>query len=50
MWHLKNLVELWVVVTRPLDQNGLGMSIPDAMSELTRVKSVFTDQRPGLPL
>ena len=34
----QNLFELWVVATRPVAQNGLGLSIPDAASEL---KSMF---------
>jgi hypothetical protein len=30
-----NLVELWVVATRPTDQNGLGMTPAAAAAELT---------------
>jgi len=30
-----------VVATRPLSQNGLGLSITDATSELMRLKSMF---------
>jgi predicted nucleic acid-binding protein len=37
----QNLVELWVVSTRPVSQNGLGLSIAEAASELTRLKSMF---------
>jgi predicted nucleic acid-binding protein len=37
----QNLVELWVVATRPLAQNGLGLSIPEAAFELLRLKSMF---------
>ena len=37
----QNLMELWVVATRPVAQNGLGMSIPRATSELRRLKSMF---------
>ncbi|HXB74823.1 MAG TPA: type II toxin-antitoxin system VapC family toxin [Candidatus Acidoferrales bacterium] len=37
----QNLYELWVVATRPLSQNGLGLSITDATSELMRLKSMF---------
>jgi predicted nucleic acid-binding protein len=37
----QNLVELWVVATRPVGQNGLGLSIADAASELTRLKRMF---------
>ena len=34
-------MELWVVATRPAAQNGLGLSIPEAASELARLKSMF---------
>ena len=37
----QNLVELWVVATRPASQNGLGLSIMEATSELMRLKSMF---------
>jgi predicted nucleic acid-binding protein len=37
----QNLVELWVVATRPLDQNGLGMRLSDVAAELNRLKSFF---------
>jgi hypothetical protein len=37
----QNLIELWVVATRPVAQNGLGLSISEAMSELMRLKSMF---------
>ena len=37
----QNLVEFWVVATRPVGQNGLGLSIPEAASELMRLKSMF---------
>jgi predicted nucleic acid-binding protein len=37
----QNLMELWVVATRPVGQNGLGLSIPEATSELMRLKSMF---------
>jgi predicted nucleic acid-binding protein len=37
----QNLVELWVVATRPVSQNGLGLSIMDATAELMRLKSMF---------
>jgi predicted nucleic acid-binding protein len=38
----QNLVELWVVVTRPAGGNGLGMSVAEALAELARVKGFFT--------
>jgi predicted nucleic acid-binding protein len=37
----QNLVELWVVATRPLEQNGLGMSTGAVAAELARLKSMF---------
>jgi predicted nucleic acid-binding protein len=37
----QNLTELWVVATRPVEQNGLGMSAAEAASELVRLKSMF---------
>jgi hypothetical protein len=41
----QNLVELWVVATRPVAQNGLGLSTTEAAAELMRLKSMF----PQLP-
>jgi predicted nucleic acid-binding protein len=35
------LVELWVVATRPVAQNGLGLSTTEAAGELMRLKSMF---------
>lgn len=37
----QNLVELWVVATRPVAQNGLGLSTTEAAAELMRLKSMF---------
>jgi predicted nucleic acid-binding protein len=37
----QNLVELWVVATRPLEQNGLGMTPAAVTVELIRLKSMF---------
>jgi predicted nucleic acid-binding protein len=37
----QNLVEVWVVATRPVSSNGLGMTIERAASELARLKSLF---------
>jgi predicted nucleic acid-binding protein len=37
----QNLMELWVVATRPVSQNGLGLSIVEATSELMRLRSMF---------
>jgi predicted nucleic acid-binding protein len=37
----QNLVELWVVATRPVAQNGLGLSTAEAAAELMLLKSMF---------
>ena len=37
----QNLVELWVVATRPATNNGLGLSIAEATAEVRRLKSMF---------
>jgi predicted nucleic acid-binding protein len=37
----QNLIELWAVATRPLEQNGLGMSPDRAGAELERIKGMF---------
>lgn len=37
----QNLVEVWAVDTRPVSNNGLGMSIETAAKALTRLKSLF---------
>jgi predicted nucleic acid-binding protein len=37
----QNLIELWVVATRPLGENGLGMTPADAAVELVRIKGMF---------
>jgi len=37
----QNLVELWVVATRPIDQNGLGLTPAAAAAELHRIKGMF---------
>jgi len=37
----QNLVELWVVATRPAERNGLGMSPAAVAAELARIKSMF---------
>jgi predicted nucleic acid-binding protein len=41
-------VELWVVATRPVGQNGLGMTPDTAALELARLKSMF-DLLPDTP-
>jgi len=37
----QNLIELWVVATRPVGENGLGMTPAEASAELGRVKGLF---------
>jgi predicted nucleic acid-binding protein len=37
----QNLMELWVVATRPAAQNGLGLTIAEVLGELTLLKSIF---------
>jgi hypothetical protein len=37
----QNLIELWTVATRPLGENGLGMTAAEAASELDRIKGMF---------
>lgn len=37
----QNLIELWVVATRPVEQNGLGLSPTAAATELRRLKSML---------
>ena len=35
------LYEVWVVATRPVAVNGLGLSVAEAAAELTRLKALF---------
>ena len=37
----QNLIELWTVATRPLGENGLGMTADEAALELERIKGLF---------
>jgi len=37
----QNLIELWVVATRPLGENGLGLTAAKAAAELKRIKGLF---------
>jgi predicted nucleic acid-binding protein len=37
----QNLVEFWTVATRPIEHNGLGLSISAAAAELERIKDMF---------
>jgi predicted nucleic acid-binding protein len=38
----QNLVEFWAVATRPVDANGLGMSIEWTAAQIARMKRFFT--------
>jgi predicted nucleic acid-binding protein len=46
----QNLYEFWVVCTRPVAQNGLGLTPAEAHAELTRLKGLFVllDETPGV--
>lgn len=37
----QNLIEFWNVCTRPIDRNGLGMTVAQTDAELTRLEGVF---------
>lgn len=37
----QNLYEFWVVATRPIKQNGLGISVAEAQAFIARFESVF---------
>ena len=37
----QNLIELWNVMTRPADKNGLGLSVLAAETEVARLKELF---------
>jgi predicted nucleic acid-binding protein len=45
----QNIVEFWAVATRPLNQNGLGMTIEQTTAEIESLKSFF-GLLPELPL
>lgn len=38
----QNLIEFWAVATRPIANNGLGLSITQTGEELTNLKRLFT--------
>lgn len=38
----QNLIEFWVVATRPVDVNGLGLSSTEALNELEQIQETFT--------
>ncbi|MBE9256551.1 MULTISPECIES: PIN domain-containing protein [Aphanizomenonaceae] len=37
----QNIIEFWAVATRPLDKNGLGLSITQAEEESEKLKKIF---------
>lgn len=38
----QNLIEFWAVATRPVNNNGLGLSIAEAEVEIISLKNLFT--------
>ena len=45
----QNIIEFWVVATRPVSENGLGLTIDQALHEVVRLKRFFI-LLPELPL
>ena len=37
----QNIIEYWAVATRPVEANGLGLSVADTGNELARLKGIF---------
>lgn len=46
----QNLIEFWGVCTRPVVNNGLGLSVPETQTEIIGLKKLFTflDDTPGI--
>ena len=46
----QNLIEFWAVATRPVEANGLGLSVEKAAEEVTRFEAAFrlADEPPDL--
>ena len=42
----QNLYEWWTVATRPIANNGLGLSVPEAHGEIVRRKALFPLRAP----
>jgi len=38
----QNIIEFWVVATRPISSKGLGLTVEDAIRETQRLKVLFT--------
>jgi predicted nucleic acid-binding protein len=45
----QNLIEFWVVATRPTEENGLGISPGQAFTEISQIKGIFK-LLPELPI
>ena len=39
----QNLIEFWAVATRPIANNGLGLTIVRAAQEITKLKALFAN-------
>jgi predicted nucleic acid-binding protein len=37
----QNIIEYWAVATRPVEANGLGMSVDETVAEVFRLKGIF---------
>jgi predicted nucleic acid-binding protein len=37
----QNLIEYWAVATRPLDANGLGLTVAETAAEVTKLRGIF---------
>lgn len=37
----QNLIEYWAVATRPVDANGLGLSVAETAAEVSKLKGIF---------
>lgn len=44
----QNIIEFWAVATRPLDKNGLGLTVDEATRETRKLKRIFK-LRPDSP-
>lgn len=38
----QNIIEFWAVATRPITNNGLGLTIDEAVQEVAKIKSLLT--------
>lgn len=37
----QNIIEFWAVATRPLDKNGLGLTVDEATREIRKLRRIF---------